>query len=68
MGCCGSQRRRFLTNVRKAKVDPRPLTEISDSELTPRQIRIKNRMNRIARRNRRAKERIAKQDRKTLDN
>ena len=69
MGCCGQQRRRFLTNVKKVKlVDNKPLIERDDSELTAKQIRIKNRIKRIANRNERIAKRIARQDRKNIDN
>jgi len=76
MGCCGKKRRRFLSRVKKAKAPQKQkLTDIPDKELTPRQIRIKNRMlrmearkKRIAARNARTMRMKAHNDRKALDN
>lgn len=72
MGCCGKQRQRFVVKVQKAKAPTeQPLTSIPDEELTPRQLRIKNRDLRIAERHIRENRILtnkALQDRKALNN
>jgi len=72
MACCGKQRKRFLESLNKGQVvKNRPLTEIPDELLTPKQLRIKkrdirifNRRNRVIARQQRAERLRAEQESK----
>ena len=74
MGCCNKPRRKFLTKVERAK-NIHSLTDVPDDQLTPKQLRVKNRIIRInnrniriAGRNKRALRTKARNERKALDN